>query len=107
MRLAECNVRQKKAYMNIYHAANWIIGGLVNTMEDNEKDSEEYKSAEAQLNDHDGLAEMLYNAATTEIYTDGSVMWGGSAERYLKDIRFCGKEWLMERVHARLRKNGY
>ena len=26
---------------------------------------------------------------------------------YLKDIRFCGKEWLMERVERQVTKAGY
>lgn len=107
MKYSECNARQKKAYENIYYAANWIIGGLENTLMDNAPESDEYKTADSRLSDHDGLAAELYDAATTEIYTDGGCFFGDAAERALRDIRFCGKEWLMERVHARLRKMGY
>ena len=31
MKYADCNARQKKAYRNIYHASNWLLGGLENT----------------------------------------------------------------------------
>ena len=41
MKYAECNARQKKAYRNIYHACNWLLGGLENTMLDNPEGSEE------------------------------------------------------------------
>ena len=35
MKYADCNARQKKAFKNIYHACNWFLGGLENTMLDN------------------------------------------------------------------------
>ena len=107
MKYSDCNARQKKAYRNIYHTANWIIGGLENTMLDNERDSEEYKSAEAQLKNHNGLVDEIYNEAISSVYDDGSCCFNESAERFLRDIRFCGKEWLMERVEARVKKMGY
>ena len=28
-------------------------------------------------------------------------------EETMRDIRFCGKEWLMERCEARIQKAGY
>lgn len=107
MKLSECNARQRKVYMNVYHAANWIIGGLENTLEDNARDSEEFKEAMAQLDDHEGLVNAIYEAATTELYGEGSVKWGADIKRYLKDVRFCGKAWIMERVERRLKKMGY
>ena len=45
--------------------------------------------------------------ATTDLYDDGSCCFNQAAERYLKDIRFCGKEWLMARCEARIKKAGY
>ena len=56
MKYADCNARQKKAYRNIYHACNWFLGGLENTMLDNPEGSEEYESAKATLANHDGLS---------------------------------------------------
>ena len=54
MKYAECNARQKKAFKNIYHASNWLLGGLENTMLDNPEGSEEYERAKAALANHDG-----------------------------------------------------
>ena len=71
MKLAECNARQRKAYLNIYHAANWLIGGLENTLLDYEEDSDEYKSAKSRLADHDELVYELYDMATHDVYGEG------------------------------------
>lgn len=35
MKVSEMNATQKKAYFNIKHAANDLLGGLENTMMDN------------------------------------------------------------------------
>ena len=107
MKLSECNPHQKKAYINIYHAACWLIGGLENTITDNPEGSEESSSAMAQLADHDGLVAELYDMATSDVYGDGSCSFGPAAEAFLRDIRFCGKDWLMERCEARIKKLGY
>ena len=81
MKVSEMNARQKKAFYNIKYAAYWHIGGLENTLMDNAEDS--------------------------EIYQEGACCFNSAAASYLKDIRFCGKAWLMERVEARVRKEGY
>lgn len=107
MKVADMNERQKKAYYNIKHAANDLLGGLENTLLDYSKDSEEYREAKALLDDHDALVKELYCYATTAVYSEGAVWFGKSAEMYIRDINFCGKEWLMERCEARIRKEGY
>ena len=107
MKYADCNARQKKAFRNILHACNWLLGGLENTLLDNPEDSEEYQSAKAQLADHDGLVNELYSMATTEVYGEGSCCFNQAAASYLKDIRLCTKAWLMERCEARIKKAGY
>lgn len=98
--------RQKKAYNNIKHAANWLLGGLENTLMDYPEDSDEYKHAQAMLSDHDRLVATLYDWATTDIYGDG---WAGgtNADKAIRDIRFCGKEWLMKQCEERIIKEGY
>ena len=63
MKYADCNARQKKAYRNIYHASNWLLGGLENTMQDNAEGTEEHENAKATLADHDGLVAELYRMA--------------------------------------------
>lgn len=107
MKYSECDARQKKAYKNIKYCAEDLVGCLENTMYDNPEDSEEYKNAKATLEDHDALAEQLYQNAVSAKYEEGCCWFGSSVELYLRDVRFCGKEWLMERCHARLRKMGY
>ena len=107
MKLSECNAKQRKAFLNIVHAANWIIGGLENTVADCDPDDKDRIDAEKALANHAVLVNGIYEAATTDIYTDGAVKFGKGAESYLKDIRFCGKAWLMERVEARVKKLGY
>lgn len=107
MKLNECNAHQKKAYANIYHACNWLVGGLENVLLDYRPEDPEYKSAQAKLADHEGLVNTLYDMATTEIYADGACYFGGNTSSFLRDIRFCGKEWLMERCDKRIKKCGY
>lgn len=107
MKLSECNARQRKAYINVYHACNWIIGGWENAMEDNPEDSEEYKGAKAWLDDREALMDYIYSEVISTVYHEGAMFWGAGEERYLKDIRFCGKAWIMERIDKRLKKMGY
>jgi len=104
MKLSECTPRQRKAFLNIKYASYRLIGELENTLLDNEEDSEEYKDAERQLNDHDGLVNDLYDMAINNVYQEGAVFFD---KNMLRDIRFCGKEWLMARCEARVRKEGY
>lgn len=107
MKPVEMNERQKKAFYNIKHAANHLLGGLENTMLDYSEDDEEYKSAERLLNDHDALVKELYEMATSAVYGEGFCGFGKSHQMVIRDINFCGKEWLMERCEARIAKEGY
>ena len=107
MKISEMNTQQKKAFYNIRNAAGYLIGGLENTMEDYPEDSEEYQEAKATLDDHDFLVNQIYDLALTEIFLEGANIFGKAAETCLKDIRFCGKEWLMERVEKQVTKAGY
>lgn len=108
MKLSECNARQRKAWINIKNAANWELGGLENTLCDYAEDEQEYKEAKALLDNHEELVNYLYECATTNIYTEGSCCFNKTAtQKELRDINFCGKEWLMARCEARIRKEGY
>ena len=108
MKVSEMNARQKKAFYNIKHAANDMLGGLENTMLDNPAGSREHESAKATLADHDRLVKELYMAATTAIYGEGFCCFNPiTVEKELRDINFCGKEWLMERCERRICKEGY
>lgn len=107
MKVKDMNERQKKAFYNIKYAANDLVGGLENTMLDYPEDSKEFKSAKALLADHDALVKELYYRATSSVYREGFVCFGKIAEMYIRDINFCGKEWLMERCERRISKMGY
>ena len=107
MKYADCNERQKKAFRNVLHASNHLIGGLENALMDNDPESEEYKSAKAMLEDHDALVKELYSMATTAYYDEGFCGFSKSYEMYIRDINFCGKAWIMERCEMRITKCGY
>jgi len=107
VKTSEMNERQKKAFFNIKYAACDLIGGLENAASDYPAGSKEHQNAKEALADHAALVSLIYSMATTDIYQEGSVSFGNAAASYIKDIRFCGKEWLMERVESRVRKLGY
>jgi len=99
---------QKQAYINIKHAANALIGGIENITYDYPEDSEAYKEAVRRLNDHDGLVKELYITATTEIHRDGFCCFDKRAcAQELRNINFCGKDWLMEQCEKRITEEGY
>ena len=107
MKVADMDARQKKAFYNIKHAANDLLGGLENTLLDNTEDSEEYKEAKALLDDHEALVKELYSMATTAVYDEGFCGFGSAYQMIIRDINFCGKEWLKERCEKRITKEGY
>ena len=96
MKYSECNAREKKAWTNIKNAASDYIFGLVNGCYDNDEGSEEYNNYKAALENLDMLISTVYDEALSTIYTGGSCFFGPDAERFLKDIRFCGKDFLMK-----------
>lgn len=97
MKYADCTTRQKRAWTNIKNTANYYFGGLINTCLDNMPGDEDYDIAKNELMNLDELISTVYNEAITTIYSGGgSCQFGQGAERMLKDIRFCGKEFLMK-----------
>ena len=107
MKVSEMNERQKRAFHNIYWAAQHLLGGLENTLLDYSEDSDDYKSAEALLKNHKELVNRLYEMATTAVYGEGFCGFGKQYQMEIRDINFCGKEWLMERCEKRITKEGY
>lgn len=108
MKLSEMNARQKRAFINIKFAANDLLGGLENEMLDNRQGSEEYERAKKALENHELLVKELYRMATTAIYREGYCCFNDYAVKHeLRDINFCGKDWLMERCEKRIVKEGY
>ena len=108
MKTNEMNLRQKKAFRNIKYAFNWLLGGLENTLMDYNEDSDEYKQANDLLNNHEELVNELYSMATTAIYEEGLCCFNKETVKYeLRDINFCGKQFLMECCENRITKEGY
>lgn len=107
MKVTDMNKRQKKAFYNIKYAAINLLGGLENTLCDYQENSEEYKSAKRLLNDHNRLVKALYEMATSEVFDEGFCGFGKAYQMFIRDINFCGKEWLMERCEKRITKEGY
>lgn len=98
MKYGECNARQKKAWKNIKYAATSIIFETMNGCLDSAPGDEYYDSCLATLKDLEGLKTTVYEAATSCIYGEGYCHFGPGAESFLRDIRFCGKEFLMDIV---------
>lgn len=93
----ECDARQRKAYKNFKNAAVDYIYGLENGCFDNEENSQEYQSYLNALQDLEGLIGVVYSEAISTVYTeDGMITGNRYAKAMLQDIRFCGKEFLMQ-----------
>ena len=92
--------REQRMKNNIHHAANNIIGGMENTLQDLSPDDPEYKAAKAALQDRDQLVCDIYLAATTELYEEGINVFGPQCEAVLRDLNFLGKERIMKLVEA-------
>lgn len=96
MKFKEMDKRQQTATLRVWETCGFIVGGLENTLMDYEPDTEEYKEAEATLKDHSVLTDMVYT----------EVMWD-TEKSILKHIKFCGKDFIMERIDKRLKKLGH
>ena len=108
MKYSEMNKTQKKAYKNIKKACNQLIAELETDLYDNLVDSDEYKEAKAILENHAELVETLYRWATTAIYDDGYCCFNeNDVTSQLREINFCGTDWLMEQCEDRIKKEGY
>ena len=86
--LKDLNLKQKKAVKNIKWCADdqWQH---VNSWYDCED-----PSAKAYVMNARELFDTIYHDAQENLYDEGSVHWGAGVKSYLKDIRFCGKQFL-------------
>lgn len=84
----DLNMKQKKAVKNIKYCANdqWQF---VNSWYD-----ERSEDARSFMMNPKELFNTIYNESMTNVYDEGFCGFGGGAESYLKDIRFCGKKFL-------------
>ncbi len=94
----ERNLKQKKAIKNIKYCANdqW---GYVNSWYDEKSED----CRQLMMNPRQLFA-MIYKESLENIYDEGYCSFGRGATQYLKDIRFCGKEFLQKVVFYYLTK---
>ena len=104
MKYSELNEREKKAYTNMKWAINDYTGLWENALENEEEGSEEWNKAYEALNNRELMKETIYQMDTTTLCRNGC-QWND--ERLVKDIRLCGKEWLMEVIEQLMVKEGY
>lgn len=84
----DLNLKQKKAVKNIKYCANdqWQF---VNSWYD-----EKSEDARRFMMDPKALFNTIYKESMENVYDEGFCGFGGGAASYLKDIRFCGKQFL-------------
>ncbi len=87
------NRHQKLAAKKIHHAYNWILGGLENSVQDGEL--EEMPPVEEMFN-------QVYDMVMTE---DCGVGFAGGSSR--TELRFAGKQFILDRIAAHFKKDGY
>lgn len=94
----DMNEREKKAYRNMHYAMLDFTGLWENGLLDSPKGTEEYEEAYKNLHDLEILKESIYDYGTNNYYLPDR--FGGYATMYnekaIRDIRFCGKEFLMD-----------
>lgn len=96
MKLSQLNQNEATAIKLVRDHYNDFVGGLENTLLDYEKDSEEYIDAKNALSNPARMVEIIYDEILS---TEGAT--------YSKQIRFCGAEWIKERIARKLKKDGY
>lgn len=102
------NRRQQRAVKNIRYATDWLIGELENTIQDFEETAPPHISAKKVLSDHDRLVKEIYSASLNNVYDAGFCSYNEKQNaRILRDIRFCGKEFLMNEVEKAVKAAGY
>ena len=92
MKYAEMNDNQKRVFELVFEAANEIIGGYENSIEDG--DEPEY--FKGLLANHDELVKSIYSEVRA------STAW-----RMNENLHTVTLEWLMERCEKRVKKMGY
>ena len=87
-KMSDLNRKQQKAVTNYKHCANdqWRF---VNSWYDSRDED-----ARAYILDPRNLFDTIYSEALENIYGEGFCRFGAGASAYLKDIRFCGKQFL-------------
>ena len=95
---------EKLARKNIQNCINFEIGGYENVLLDYSEDAEEYINARAFLADHKAIVDYIYDCSVSSFYVDGGVF---TDTRLISQIKFLGREKLMEIVEELVSKEGY
>ena len=95
---------EKLARRNIQNCINFELGGYENTLLDYSEDTEEYIKAKNFLADHEAIVDYIYDCAVSDFYVEGGVF---SDTRLISQIKFLGKEKLIEMVDELGSKEGY
>ena len=96
--------REKLARKNIQNCINFEIGGYENTLIDYPEDTEEYINAKDFLADHEAIVNYIYDCSVSGFYVEGCVF---PDTRLISQIKFLGKQKLMEIVEELVSKEGY
>ena len=95
---------EKLARKNIQNCINFELGGYENALLDYPKDSDDYRVAKIFLADHDAVVKYVYDCAVSSFYVEGGVF---TDTRIIAQIKFLGKEKLMEIVEELVSKEDY
>lgn len=90
------NRHQQEAYRLMSRKYNEYIWGLENLMQDSPEDSEDYKSAKADLENTEMLINTIYSETMRE----------AEKSSYKNHIRFAGKDWLINQIIKKLEREG-
>ena len=95
---------EKLARKNIQNCINFEIGGYENVLLDYPEDAEEHINAKDFLADHEAIVKYIYNCSVFNLYLDGGVFIGSPV---ISQIKFLGKEKLLDIVEELVSKEGY
>lgn len=93
MKLVDCNNNQKHAWAQVIEATNYITGGYENDLADGHIDC---------IPSRECLIEEIYDHVMSCTTYEGCVLGAP-----IKEIRFVGKDFIIEQIKERLIKEGY
>ena len=94
------NKHEKLAFEVVREVMSEYISGYENSMSDYEEDTKEYKEAKEFLKKpHEELKVFLYDACMGFIETVGN--------EFYKNVKFAGKDFILNRIDKHLIKWGY
>lgn len=86
----DLNMKQRKAVKNFKYCSNDMWGYVNAWYDSHDESSREF------LLDAKKVFNELYDNGITNVYDEGSCCFNNDDRQWLKDIRFCGKEFLQK-----------